>query len=74
MVFYNKSSNKQYYITSPESIIDDMPPTGHIMATNEDYFVGVLSVDYILSYETLRQKFPLINETSNPIISISKSL
>ena len=74
MVFYNKSSNKQYYITSPESIIDDMPPTGHIMATNEDYFVGVLSVDYILSYETLRQKFPLINEASNPVISISKSL
>ena len=73
-IFYNKVNNSQHYVSSPDDVIDDMPPTGVIMATTKDTFVGVLSVGYILSYQKTREMFPLINEDSNPVISISKVL
>ena len=73
-IFYNKVNDSQHYVSSPDDIIDDMPPVGIIMSTTEDKFVGVLSVDYILSYQKTREMFPLINEDSNPVISISKVL
>ena len=73
-IFYNKENNSQHYVSSPDDVIDDMPPTGVIMATTKDTFVGVLSVGYILSYQKTREMFPSINEDSNPVISISKVL
>lgn len=73
MVFYDKSEDKPYFISSDEDIVEDMPHIGVMRASTEDALIGELSVGHILSYESLREQFPNVNEDSNPVISICRT-
>lgn len=73
ILFYDKSADKQYFVSTDEDIIQDMPHIGLICAATDESLIGLLSVEHILSYKSLQDMFPSVSENSNPVLSICRT-
>lgn len=71
IVLYDKVRDKEYILSNPEAIVDDMPWGGFYMTTTEDCFIGIILPEWIDANPDLSEQFANTNMNSSPIITFS---
>ena len=70
--FYDKNTDKCYKITGKDNVVEDVKLFGIPLSVYDDMMINVIYASGALSSPTLKEKFPDVTETSNPILEIVK--
>lgn len=70
-LFYNKLNNTSRQIKQQEDLIEDVDIYGGFLSCSNHTLIGVLYPGVVLSYPSIKERFPGVTEDSNPILVIS---
>ncbi|HPB34960.1 MAG: 6-bladed beta-propeller [Bacteroidales bacterium] len=70
LLFYHKTDSCHWLIQSEKDLVEDIKLHTWFQSSYNKALIGVLDCSYILSFPGLREEFPDIDESSNPILMV----
>ncbi len=70
LCFYDKVNDKCYQVKAQENLIEDVVILGQSMSCYNDKMINVVYASSIIALPELREKFPEVSDTSNPVLEI----
>lgn len=71
LLFYHKTDSCHWLVESEEDLVEDIKLDTWFQSSYNKALIGVLDCSYILFFPGLREKFPDIDESSNPILMVA---